>query len=45
MVVSDHYGSRCAGTDDSASIIHHGEMNKETNFLAMMPTVTCDTEW
>ena len=44
VIVCDHYWMCGPGTNNSAGVVGHGEMNMEPNSLAMVTTVTGDTQ-
>ena len=44
MVVSDHDGTSDARADDTSRAVQHCEVDVESDLLAMMPTVACDSE-
>jgi hypothetical protein len=44
MIVCNHYWMCGSSANNSASVVGHGEMNMEPNSLAVVTTVTCDTQ-
>jgi len=44
MIICNHNGPGHAGANDSSSVIHHGKVDIEPDFLSMVSTVACDAE-
>jgi hypothetical protein len=45
MVVRNHDWMSCPSANDSASVVGHGKVNVEANALAVVTTVTSNTQW
>ena len=45
MVVRNHDWMSCPSANDSTGVVGHGKVNMETNALAVVTTVTSNTQW